>query len=163
MMLRMSMPTSAPLTGGNEAKAENLSLEQIWNQASALQHDVQAANEPPEALDRMRIDGMNKRLRALLTRIEMLGGKKYPFDEETRLLYDAVAPHNDAQHFQIILDQIEELLPGEGSLAARVEAFRGRFVIPTDKLDSVFSAAIAECRRRTLQIHQFASGRGVHG
>jgi hypothetical protein len=42
-------------------------------------------------------------------------------------------------------------VPGNGPLAERVEAFSDRFTIPKDRLKPVFDAAIAECRRRTLQ------------
>ena len=62
-----------------------------------------------------------------------------------------MAPAQDAAHFQGILDRLETALPGEGPLAERVEAFRQRFVIPRDRLDAVFTAAIDECRRRTRE------------
>jgi hypothetical protein len=42
------------------------------------------------------------------------------------------------------------LLPGQSPLAERVEAFRNRYVIPSNRLEAVMDAAIAECRRRTL-------------
>ena len=44
------------------------------------------------------------------------------------------------------------MVPGEGTLAERVDAFRESLAIPGDRLDAVFSAAMAECRRRT-QVH----------
>src|SRR5690606_15790898 len=49
-----------------------------------------------------------------------------------------------------ILADIDALVPGEGPLAERVEAFRQQFVIPEDRLEAVFNAALAECRTRTL-------------
>jgi hypothetical protein len=73
------------------------------------------------------------------------------FDEESRILFDAVAPDNDAAHFEEILARVDALLPGDEPLPARVEAFRQRFVIPKDRLAAVFDAAIAECRRRTSE------------
>jgi hypothetical protein len=45
--------------------------------------------------------------------------------------------------------QLDTLLPGEGTIRDRYERFRNRFIIPVGKLDTVFKAAIAECRRRT--------------
>ena len=56
-----------------------------------------------------------------------------------------------ADHFQGILDQLETLVPGDGPLPERIDRFRQGFVIPRDKLDAVFKAAIDECRRRTLE------------
>ena len=57
-------------------------------------------------------------------------GPLLAFDEESRILFDAVAPDNDAAHFQGILDRIGALLPGDEPLPERVEAFRQRFVDP---------------------------------
>ena len=89
-------------------------------------------------------------LEALIARVDMLG-RKLTFDEESKALYDAVAPTHDEAHFQAILDQLETAAARQGPLAERVEAFRQRFVIPRDRLDAVFKAAIDGCRARTLQ------------
>lgn len=78
-------------------------------------------------------------------------GARLPFDEESRLLYDAVAPTHTKEDFEGILGQISTLLPpGEGSLIQRYTRFKEDFVIPKDRLDVVFKAAIAEARKRTL-------------
>ena len=81
----------------------------------------------------------------------MLQGKKLTFDEESKALYDAVAPRNDAATFAQVLAELEKKLPGPGSLLDRYEAFRSRFVIPRDRLDATFKAAIEACRSRTLE------------
>ena len=46
---------------------------------------------------------------------------------------------------------MDPLLPGKGTLQHRYEEFRKRFIIPKEKLDTVFKAAIQECRRRTRE------------
>lgn len=76
-------------------------------------------------------------------------GQVLDFDAESRALYDAVAPHRNAADFQPALDRLDALLPGQGSLAKRYAAWQHQFVIPSDRLDAVFQAAIAEARRRT--------------
>ena len=50
-----------------------------------------------------------------------------------------------------VLAKLSDLLPGEGALITRMVAFNQAFAIPRDKLDAVFSAAIAESRARTKQ------------
>jgi len=57
--------------------------------------------------------------------------------------------HTEA-HFDSILARLDAALPGTGSLQQRYGAFRQRFVVPPERVDAVFSAAIAECRRRTM-------------
>lgn len=95
---------------------------------------------------------LTKQLSAALTKIEMLSGKKYSFDEEAKKLYDAVPPKYSEKHFTKIIAELKKVLPtGAGTAQERYEAFKKDFVIPKEKLDTVFTAAIAECRNRTKQ------------
>jgi hypothetical protein len=100
-------------------------------------------------MERLRYEFLLKQLMATRTRIEMLSGKKFTFDEESKLLYDAVAPTHDSAYFQTLLDTLDGQLPGPGSVSRRLEEFKKAFIIPKDRLDKVFTAAIEECRRRT--------------
>ncbi|HEX7572738.1 MAG TPA: hypothetical protein VF514_06560, partial [Bacteroidota bacterium] len=50
-----------------------------------------------------------------------------------------------------ILDELDAALPGKGEVPGRFEAYRKTFVIPGEKLDRVFTAAINESRKRTAQ------------
>ncbi len=92
---------------------------------------------------------LSRQLEAILARIDILEGKKLAFDEESQALYDAVAPHHSEEHFRALLADLDRELPGGGAVAARYESFRKQFVIPREKLDAVFQAAIAACRART--------------
>jgi hypothetical protein len=98
----------------------------------------------------LRHEYLHRQLEALDARARMLEGEKLTFDQESKALYDAVAPMHPPAYFQAALDELGQLLPGTGALVDRYEAFRQKFVIPPDKLSSVFDRAIAECRRRTL-------------
>jgi len=72
-----------------------------------------------------------------------------PFDEEADLLYGARAPTDADAHFERILADLDQLLPGTGTLAQRYTAFKARYIIPPERLDAVFRAAVDETRRRT--------------
>jgi hypothetical protein len=98
----------------------------------------------------LRHEYLTRQIEALSARADMLSGKKLSFDEESRALYNAVAPSLGEDHFKEILAKLAGELPGTGPLAERYEAYRNGFVVPPGKIDAVFSAAIAECRRRTL-------------
>jgi hypothetical protein len=136
-----------------QAEAAKRPLPEIRTEAERLIADLVA--QPPaagaEEAVGLRHQYLQRQLQSMVARIDLLSGRKMTFDEESKALYDAVAPTYDAAHFQAILDQLDREVPGEGALAARVEAFRQKFVIPRDRLDPVFKAAIDECRRRTLQ------------
>ncbi len=55
------------------------------------------------------------------------------------------------------LSKLDKLLPGSGDVSKRINDFKNNFIIPKEKLDTVFSAAIEECRKRTLQHMQLPS------
>jgi hypothetical protein len=98
----------------------------------------------------LRHDYLQRQLEALRARVRMLDGATLTFDEESRALYDAVAPEHPASYFDATLKELEAQLPGEGPLIARYDAFRREFIIPPDRLSRTFNRAIAECRSRTL-------------
>ena len=136
-----------PAQWAEEAKQDQRPLELLESDANGLLISVIRANalEPS-----VRGAMLEKLTRAALTRIQMAGGETFSFDEETRLLYDAVAPQYDLAAFDAVLAEVDALLPGEGELSDRVAAFRDGLAIPADRLQAVFDAAIAECRKRTL-------------
>jgi hypothetical protein len=85
----------------------------------------------------------------MAARIRMLKGERLSFDEEARALYDVDVPKMQESDFQAVLDQLEKRFPGPGALVDRYEAYRLGFVIPKERLDSVFTDAIKACRERT--------------
>jgi len=111
--------------------------------------DVAAQNKL-SPLEQLRIEFLRKQMVALNAEIDVLAGKKFAFDKESSLFYDAVAPAHAREEFAKTIAALEAALPGAGSLQERLKAFKKEFVIPADKLPVVFAAAIAECRRRTL-------------
>lgn len=108
-------------------------------------------DESLSKLQNMRKNFLIKQLVAVKAKIEMIGGKKFKFDEESKLLYDAVSPHHDENYFADILSELDKVLPGKGEISKRFEEYRVQFIIPTDHLDTVFTTAISEGRRRTLK------------
>ena len=131
-----------------QAAKNKQSLASIKTGLAAAQRDIarQKAGNADEAL---RIEFLSKQLKSMQARVEMLEGRKFTFDEETSLLYDAVTPHHDRAYYMALVAQVDKLLPGAEPLPERLKAFRARFVIPKDKLNTVFDAAIAACRERT--------------
>lgn len=105
-------------------------------------------------IEKLRFKYLYKQLLACKTKINMLKGAVLPFDMETKALYDAEAPVHNDEYFQSAIAELDKILPGQGDVAKRLNDFKMKFVIPTDKLDAVFSAAIKECRARTMKYIQ---------
>ena len=128
-----------------------LSLDQILTASEDLASRLSAIDVGDDEMLGMRVAGLLARLQALDTRIAINKGDLPGFDDESLALFGSRAPTNEAAHFEEILRQIDALLPGDAPLSKRVEAFNDQFVIPLDKLPTVFEAAMAECRSRTLE------------
>jgi hypothetical protein len=80
----------------------------------------------------------------------MIGGLRPSFQEEAAALFATEATLAPLESFDPILVEVEALVPGEGPLPARVDAFKAAFVVPPDKLEAVMRRAIDECRSRTV-------------
>lgn len=134
-----------------DVKKEAISLDEILSRAGKLTDELRTLRPPAsDRLVELRHDYLLRQTEALLARARYLGGTKMSFDEESKALYDAVAPTRTEAGFEQVLAALESELPGTGALADRLEAFRKGFIIPKEKLDEVFRAAIDGCRARTL-------------
>ena len=109
-----------------------------------------AATTPNDEMLQLRREYLQKQISALVARVRMLKGEKLKFDDESRALYDAVAPTDPDSYFDEIIQQLETKIPGKGPLWQRYEEWRKPFMVPKDKLDAVFQLAINECSAQTL-------------
>ena len=136
-----------------DAEAQKLSLAEIATRAASLAGTVAAAKPPATADDmtQLRYQYLSRQLEAVRARVSMLTGAKLRFDEESKALYDAVAPVHTETEFQAVLSKLEAMLPGQGPLLDRYDEFRKGFIIPRERLDAVFKVAIDACRSRTLR------------
>ena len=137
------------------AEGAKIPLAAIDRQAEALERDLAAVTAAsPVARDAqlwgLRRQYLARQMSALRARVSMRQGKRLTFDEESRALYDAVAPTQAEAEFATVLKQLEARLPGEGPLIDRYDRFKQAFVIPTARVDRVFREAIRACRDRTL-------------
>jgi hypothetical protein len=132
------------------AEAAKLPLAAIQEQGHALVVRLAALDlTGVDGIGRLRHEYLLKQLAAMDARIEMIGGKKFAFDEESKRLFDAVAPHNPGAHFDAVLAELDKALPGSGTLAERFQAYHQQFIIPREKIAAVFEAAIKAARERT--------------
>ena len=142
----------------DEVTAEQLPLPAIASRANSVLEKLRAVAPPEPELERLRYTYLTTQLGSLTARVEMLGGRTMTFDEESRALYDAVAPTNPGEYFFSILEELDGLLPPGGSIRERFSSFQSGYMVPPDRLDAVFMRAIEECRERTLQYVELPEG-----
>ena len=138
-----------------EAEDAKKPLAAIDADAAAAETDLNGVNYKP-ALDgemwMLRRQYLSRQLAALRSRVAMLQGRKLTFDEESKALYDAVAPVIPESEFASVLAQLSSRLPGDGPLIDRYDRYKQGFVIPKNRLDRVFQEAIRGCRSRMPSI-----------
>ncbi|NIJ51831.1 hypothetical protein [Dyadobacter arcticus] len=96
-------------------------------------------------------------LTAFERRIRIFSGEEAAFDIESKELFDAVAPVYTETHFKELISRLDSILPGKGTLPERYQSLASHFLIPKEKIDTIFRAAIAEARKRTLQHYKLPS------
>ena len=129
------------------ARANKRSLGQLTADAAALRKRVAA--ETATGADEMRRRYLAAQLRALSARLAMRQGAKLDFVTEAEELFGVRPQLKPLSSYDPVLARIDKLVPGRGPLAERVDAFRKRYEIPSDRLRPAMEAAIAECKART--------------
>src|SRR5207248_10991285 len=126
-----------PADWKTEAEQQKKSLDAIGTEAAKLSVTLTETPIAPGSADsnlrQLRREYLHKQLAALAARVRMLKGEKLKFDDESRALYDAVAPTYPDSHFIQIINQLEAKIPGDGPLWERYENWRKPFVIPKEK------------------------------
>ena len=135
-----------------QAKAEAAAndLPKLAGRAAALRERIAAATPEEGSLEERRAKFLDAQLVAAQTRLRMMQGENLPFVEEAEGLFGVRPQTPELASFDPLIARIEALVPGEGPLWQRIDAFDNRFNIPADRLKPVMDAAIAECKKRTL-------------
>jgi hypothetical protein len=137
---------------------ETPALPAIESRARELLDELETVEAGDDEMLQLRREYLRSQIRALAGRARMLQGAEMSFDEESRALYDAVAPTLPDEHFERMIAELDGLLPGEGPLVERYESFKSRFVVPPDRLAAVFRTAIDGCRERTRRHIELPEG-----
>ncbi|WP_411273074.1 hypothetical protein [Daejeonella sp.] len=102
----------------------------------------------------LRAKWMSGQLTAFSRRVKIYTGEFGTFDEESRDLFGTNAPVWPATYYQILIDSLDHLLPGPGNVQDRFQKLANKFIIPKNKLDTVFKTSIAEAKKLTLAHYQ---------
>jgi hypothetical protein len=95
-----------PAEWKTQAEKEKKSLDAIGAEAAELIATLAKTPNAGDELLRLRHEYLQKQVAALAARVRMLKGEKLKFDDESRALYDAVAPTYPDSHFDQIIAQL---------------------------------------------------------
>lgn len=110
--------------------------------------------------DDLRREWLTKQVTAMIAVLRRVEGEALPFDEELRLFYDIQPEWTDESVFENALREMDKLIPGEGALSDRLEAWDAQFDVPKDKLLPLFAFCRDEAQRRTRQLFALPEGEG---
>ena len=116
----------------------------------ALDATLSSISIDPGTVDVDRVRYLRAMLASAKVRLRMLRGEDIPFADEAEGLFGVRPEMVDLASLDPVIAGIDEMVPGEGPLHQRINAYRDRFIIPADRLDAVIDEAVAECRRRTV-------------
>ena len=94
-----------------EAEAGKVPLDELASTRARADRCGRVGDGSIGEMERLRHHYLERQLSALAARVRMLKGERLSFDEESRALYDAVAPTLPESHFQEILDRAREAVP----------------------------------------------------
>jgi len=104
---------------------------------------------------------LGDQVRGLRTCAGVLAGERLSYAEEVAGCYgiEPTPPTTDA--YAAAHERLDELLPGEGSLAERREAFRRSQLVPADRVVAALRDVVAELRARTEQLIPLPDGEAL--
>jgi len=108
-----------------------------------------AGDEEPSIRERFLLS----QLRSVGVYIGVLNGAKLSFDAEAEVLFGVAAPQQRYADFDETLERLDSLLPGEGEIGPRLEAYEARFTVPNDKVSAVYEPILAHVREITAFVH----------
>jgi hypothetical protein len=111
---------------------------------AALRDEVRASGYPAQ-----RKSYLEAQLRGMETTARRLAGEAIAYRDEVRACFDIEPVLTPESTFEAANAELEALMPGPGSLAERLAAWRDRFVVSPEVAEQMIAVIVAEARART--------------
>ncbi len=147
-----------PQAWAEAAKADPRDMRELGNAIVELMLRLDGLSRSDDPLVEARKSFLSAQLEAAHTRHAMIQGETFPFVREAQGLFGVTPELRPLEEFDPVLEEIENLVPGDGPLSERVAAFEQNYIIPKDRLQQVFDTAIAECKTRTARYFDLPEG-----
>ncbi|AMO73198.1 hypothetical protein AZE99_02925 [Sphingorhabdus sp. M41] len=147
-----------PAQWAEAAKTDPRDMRELGNAIVDLMLRLDALTVSDDPLVEARRHFLSAQLEAAHTRHAMMQGESFSFVREAKGLFGVTPELRPLVEFDPVLEEIENIAPGEGPLSERVAAFEKNYIIPADRLQTVFDTAIAECKARTAAYFDLPEG-----
>ena len=140
---------------------ENLTVfpkDSLLNSVLELKNKLSEISSNLSDTGKIRAGWMSQQLIAFDRRIRIFSGEFKSFDEESKDLFGISAPVYPESHYASLLDSLDKILPGKGDVQYRFQKLANQFIIPKDKLDTIFRTTINEARNKTNEHYELPPG-----
>lgn len=132
-----------------KSKPSAFPKDSVLNSITELRSELDKISADASDSTLLRAKWMSRQLVAFSRRVKIFTGEYGTFDEESKDLFGTKAPVLSATYYKQLIDSLDLLLPGVGNVQLRFQTLANKFIIPKNKLDTVFKTTIAEARKRT--------------
>jgi hypothetical protein len=112
-------------------------------------------------LDELDDGWLRDQVVGLRTYAGVLAGESGSYADEVEGCYGVRPTHTDEAVFEAAHERLEELLPGEGSLAERYARWEDETRVPADRIERTVAAVIEEARAQTRDLVGLPDGEGI--
>lgn len=126
-------------------------LKDILDESDNLLENLENYQRRADEKEKQRLQYLKDHVRALNTRTRLLLGESMKFDCMTKEIYDLIAPEYDYSKFDSIMEELNQALPGRGSIQDKIYRFREQISIPKEKLLDVMEKTTEEFHRMSME------------
>jgi hypothetical protein len=112
-------------------------------------------------LDELEDGWLRDQVVGLRTYAGVLAGESRSYADEVEGCYGVRPTYTDEAVFTAAHERLEELLPGEGTLAERYQRWENSSLVPADELERLMAEVIHEARAQTARLLGLPDGEGV--
>ena len=119
------------------------------------------ASDADALLDELDDGWLRDQVFGLRTYAGVLAGETLSYADEVDRCYGVRPEHTDEAVFAAAHAELDDLLPGRGTLGERYEAWRRSILVPPEHVERVVGAAIELARAWTARLIDLPAGEGV--
>ncbi len=112
-------------------------------------------------LDDLEDGWLRDQVSGLRTYAAALAGEPLSYADEVEGCYGVRPIHTDESIFAAAHEQLEELLPGDGSLAERYAAWRNSMLVPAEQVEAAVAAVVERARSWTNGLVDLPAGERI--
>jgi hypothetical protein len=139
---------------GPAAISDRVAAEELRNPAGLVE-------DAGSLLASVEDDWLGAQLVGLETVARKLAGQEIPFEDEVERCYGVRPQWTPEESFEVAHRELDELLPGDGPLAERDQAWREGDALQGDAIETVFQAMTEDLRSRTAALFELPEGESL--